>query len=62
MPSLPKRKAATDMVWGSRDRSAIFLHKLRKCLSKAAEPDRKFIMALAQKIANGRGRRALDQA
>jgi len=58
LPNLLKRKTADDIVWGSSGKQATYLHKLRKCLSKAAEADRKLIMVMAQKMANGRGRRA----
>src|SRR5947208_12372050 len=41
LPNLPKRKSSDDIAFGSRGKQAAYLHKLRKCLSKAAEPDRK---------------------
>ena len=56
LPNLPKRKTADDVAWGSSGKNAVFLHKLRKCLSKAEETDRKLIMVMAQKMA-GRSRR-----
>lgn len=56
LPNLPKRKTADDIAWGSSGKNAVFLHKLRKCLSKAEETDRKLIMVMAQKTA-GRSRR-----
>lgn len=58
LPNLLKRKTSDDIVWGSNGKQAIYLQKLRKCLGKAAEADRKLIMAMAQKVANGRSRRA----
>jgi transcriptional regulator with XRE-family HTH domain len=58
LPSLLKRKTADDIVWGSSGKQAVYLHKLRKCLSKAGDADRKLILAMAQKLAGGRGRRA----
>jgi transcriptional regulator with XRE-family HTH domain len=58
LPNLLKRKTADDIVWGSSGKQATYLHKLRRCLSKTAEPDRKLIMVMAQKMANGRNRRA----
>jgi transcriptional regulator with XRE-family HTH domain len=61
-PKLMKRKAAGRVAFGSSGKQAAYLHKLRKCLSKAAEPDRKLIMAMAQKMANGRNRRAATRA
>src|SRR5690348_5336828 len=62
LPNLLKRKTAGDSVWGSSGKHATYLHKLRKYLSKAAEPDRKLIMVMAQKIASGRNRRAAAEA
>jgi transcriptional regulator with XRE-family HTH domain len=55
-PTLVKRKTSEDIAFGNSGKQATYLHKLRKCLSKAAEPDRKLIMVLAQKMANGRNR------
>ena len=57
LPDLLKRKTADDTAWGRSGKHAIYLHKLRRCLSKTAEPDRKLIMVMAQKMATGRGRR-----
>ena len=62
LPNLLKRKTAEDIVWGSSGRQATYLHKLRKCLSKAADQDRKLIMVMAQKMVTGRGRRASAEA
>jgi transcriptional regulator with XRE-family HTH domain len=57
LPNLLKRKTPDDSVWGSSGKHAIYLHKLIKCLSKAVEPDRKLLMAMAQKmIASGNRR------
>ena len=58
LPQLLKRKTSDDIAFGNSGKQATYLHKLRKCLSKAAEADRKLIMAMAQKVANGRSRRA----
>jgi len=57
LPNLLKRKT-DDPEFGSGGKDAAYLHKLRRCLSKTAESDRKLIMAMAQTMANGRGRRA----
>jgi transcriptional regulator with XRE-family HTH domain len=57
LPNLPKRKTADDIAWGSSGKPARYLHKLRKCLSKAGDGDRKLILAMAQKMAAGRSRR-----
>jgi transcriptional regulator with XRE-family HTH domain len=58
LPHLLKRKTSDDIAWGSSGKQALFLHKLRKCLSKAGDADRKLLLAMAQKLSAGRGRRA----
>lgn len=60
LPDRSKRKTADDIAFGRNGRQATYLYKLRKCLSKAGDADRKFIMVLAGKLANGRGRRAAE--
>jgi len=62
LPNLLKKKTLDDIAFGGSGKQATYLHKLRKCLSKAAERDRKLIMVMAQKMANGRGRRASAEA
>jgi transcriptional regulator with XRE-family HTH domain len=62
LPNLLKRKTSDDIAFGSSGKQATYLHKLRKCLSKAAEPDRQLIMVMAQKMATGRNRRASAEA
>ena len=62
LPSLLKRKTSDDIAFGGSGKQATYLHKLRKCLSKAAEPDRKLIMHMAQKMATGRNRRGSAEA
>lgn len=62
LPNLLKRKTEDDIAWGSSGKQANYLHKLRKCLSKAADADRNLIMFMAQKMATGRGRRAAAEA
>ncbi len=57
LPNLLKRKTADDIAWGSSGKPAMYLHKLRKCLSKTGDGDRKLILAMAQKMAAGRTRR-----
>jgi transcriptional regulator with XRE-family HTH domain len=57
LPNLLKRKTSDDIVWGSSGKQAVYVHKLTKCLSKAGEEDRKLLLAMAQKLATGRGRR-----
>jgi len=58
LPNLLKRKTADDVVWGSSGKQAAYLHKLRKCLSKAGDADRKLLLAMAQKMTTGRNQRA----
>jgi transcriptional regulator with XRE-family HTH domain len=55
-PNLMKRKTSDDIVWGSSGKSALYLHKLRKCLSKTDDKDRKILFSVAQKLASGRTR------
>jgi transcriptional regulator with XRE-family HTH domain len=56
LPSLLKRKTSDDIAWGNSGQSALYLHKLRKCLGKAADRDRKILLSVAQKLASGRNR------
>ena len=54
VPNLLKRKTSDDIVWGSKGKDAVYLHKLRKCLGKAGDKDRKILFSVAQKLASGR--------
>ncbi len=56
LPNLLMRKTSDDIAFGSSGKQARYLHKLRKCLSKAEETDRKLLMVMAQKMATSRGR------
>lgn len=56
LPNLLKRKTPDDIVWGSKGKQAVYLHRLTKCLSRASEADRKLLMAMAQKMMGGRAR------
>ena len=51
LPSLPRRRTADDVAWGSAGKDARFLTKLRRLLGKIEESDRKMIFFLAQKMA-----------
>jgi transcriptional regulator with XRE-family HTH domain len=62
LPNLLKRTTFEDIVWGSSGKQAAYLTKLRKCLSQAGDEDRKLIMVMVQKMANGRNRRASAEA
>lgn len=57
LSNLLKRKTADDIAWGSSGKQAVYLHKLVRCLSKAGDADQKLLLAVAQKLAGGRGRR-----
>jgi transcriptional regulator with XRE-family HTH domain len=50
-PSLPERKAGTDIAWGSSGKDAQLLSKFRRLLSRADEDDRRLILSVAQKMA-----------
>jgi transcriptional regulator with XRE-family HTH domain len=50
LPALLKRKTSDDIVWGSSGKDSIYLHKLRKYLSKTPDSDRKVLLSLAQKM------------
>ena len=56
LPNLLKRKTSDDIVWGSSGKNAVYLHKLKRCLGKTAERDRKLLLSFAQKLAGGRHR------
>ena len=50
-PDLPKRKAGTDIAWGSSGKNARFLSKFLRLLSRVKEDDRRLILSMAQKMA-----------
>jgi transcriptional regulator with XRE-family HTH domain len=50
-PSLPKRKSAEDISWGSRGKEARLLEKFRRLLSHMKEDDRGMVLFMAQKMA-----------
>ena len=54
LPNLLKRKTSDDIVWGSKGKDALYLHKLRKCLSKTPDRDRKILLGFAQKVARSK--------
>ncbi len=49
--SLPARKTADDIAWGSSGKDARYLSNLRRLLGRAQERDRKLLLSLVQKIA-----------
>ena len=56
LPNLLKRKTSDDIAWESSGKNALYLHKLRKCLGKAADKDRKILFSFAQQSVSGRSR------
>jgi transcriptional regulator with XRE-family HTH domain len=50
VPNLLKRKTSDDIVWGSSGKQAVYLHKLRRFLGKAADRDRKILLSFAQRM------------
>jgi|SRR5579863_847465 transcriptional regulator with XRE-family HTH domain len=57
-PAVLKRKAGSDLAWGSSGKEARFLDKFRRLLKKTDESDRKLLLFMAQKMANAFGHRA----
>ena len=56
LPNLLKWKTSDDIVWGSSGKDAPYLHKLRRCLGKATERDRKILLSFGQKMTKGSSR------
>jgi transcriptional regulator with XRE-family HTH domain len=56
LPNIVNRKTSGEIAWGSSGRSAVYLHKLRKCLSKIADRDRKILLSVAHKFTSVRKR------
>jgi transcriptional regulator with XRE-family HTH domain len=53
LPNLPKRKTGDDVAWGSSGEDGKLLNQFRRVLSKTTEKDRKTLLFMAQKMANG---------
>jgi transcriptional regulator with XRE-family HTH domain len=51
LPNLSKRKSADEIAWGSTGKDARWLLKLRRCLGRIEESDRKLVMYMVQKMA-----------
>ena len=49
--SLPNRKSADDVAWGSAGKDARVLNRFRSLLRRVDEPDRKLLLHMAQKMA-----------
>jgi transcriptional regulator with XRE-family HTH domain len=60
LPNLLKRKTSDEIDWGSKGKDAIYLHKLRKCLSMTPDRNRKILLVFAQKVAGGKSRQSPD--
>jgi len=54
--SLARRRAGD--AWGGSGRHAVYFQKLRKCLGKATDSDRRLVLSIARKLAAGRNGRA----
>ena len=52
LPNLPKGKSDEDL-WGSSGKDGRFLSKLRRLLGKSSDGNRKLVMHMAQKMAQG---------
>jgi transcriptional regulator with XRE-family HTH domain len=59
LPSLPKRKTAGEIAWGSTGKDARWLTRLRRLIARTEESDRKLLMYMAQKLA---GRKCVIEA
>ena len=53
LPNLLKRKSPDENAWGSSGKDGRFLSKLRRLLGKSSDGDRKLVMHMAQKMAQG---------
>ena len=51
LPSLPNRKSADEIAWGSSGKNARVLDQFRKLLGKLDQHDRKLLLSMAQKMA-----------
>jgi len=61
-PDLPRWKSGAGDGWGNRGKDAIYLHKLRRLLSKTSEENRQLILHLAQRLAVRQKRTARAQS
>ena len=53
LPNLLQRKTSAEIVLGSKGKDAMYLHKLRKCLGKAGDKDRKDSVLIRSKTGVG---------
>jgi len=54
LPSLPRRKSACDIGWGSSRKEARMLMKFRTLLARTKEPDRNLLLFMAQRMVKAR--------
>ncbi len=52
LPTLPKRKPADKIAWGSSGKDARLLTKFRRLLGRVDECDRRLLLHMAQKMAS----------
>src|SRR3984893_18761473 len=52
LPTLPKRRTADEIAWGSACDKARFLTMFRRLLGRIDEGDRRLLLYMAQKMAN----------
>jgi transcriptional regulator with XRE-family HTH domain len=50
LPSLPNRRIAADLAWGSSGKDGRYLMKFRQQLSRMDESDRRLLFFMAQKM------------
>jgi transcriptional regulator with XRE-family HTH domain len=55
LPNLPNRKTEADLLWGSSGKDARVLTKLRRSMGRMAEPNRRLLLHMAQKMARTKG-------
>ena len=53
-PKLPKAGSTEDNLFGAHGKEARYLSKLRRAMSKVEEPQRRLLLAMAQKMSAGR--------
>ena len=53
-PKFPKPGSREDKLFGARGKEARYLSKLRRVMSKVEEPQRRLLLAMAQKMSTGR--------
>jgi hypothetical protein len=49
-PTIPNRRTATDLAWGSSGKDGRYLMKFRQQLGRMDEADRRLLLFMAQKM------------